>query len=430
MLRYLIFLFFIFIGFISFTSVQAQNIQYLISNQAGRVVINEVLYKGVGTNAATNDEFIEIYNPSKSAVDISSWQLTDGNLIVNDVDGIGSITGVNSPYIFPTGTILKSREYAVIWVGIQPSIIPSNGATFQTWLGKSPKLNNSGDDIWLYDEKTQIVDYIAYGSGTGINTPPPSSIWNNNNQAKLALANTGQSISLATNGVDRNTSICWEITTSANAKKEGCADYIPTINTDKTSNHIISVGESNHLIAKLLLVKRITAINGKTNIGNNDLSKVINDPNTEDDNHYKWNLNYLKGDIKAVINPGDIIEYTIYFLSSGNALLKNVTICDFISASQIFIPNSLSNNINIANSGIELRIGNSSSYLTNSDDGDKGEFIPPYNPTPSFCNQKAFSKDNPHGAIVVKVVSDNTTLPDISNSGADYGLIRFRVKVN
>ncbi|MGB7415022.1 MAG: lamin tail domain-containing protein, partial [Thermosynechococcaceae cyanobacterium] len=64
------------------------------SPAAGTMVINEVLFRQTGgTSAAANDEFIELYNASNAPVDISGWQLLDGNLIANDTDGGGGING-------------------------------------------------------------------------------------------------------------------------------------------------------------------------------------------------------------------------------------------------------------------------------------------------------------------------------------------------
>ena len=75
-------------------------------------------------------------------------------------------------------------------------------AAFQTWLGRSARLKNSGDDVWLYDAEERIVDYIAYGDDTAVNTPPPASLglWDDTYTTDLDSAVKGQSISLTPNG--------------------------------------------------------------------------------------------------------------------------------------------------------------------------------------------------------------------------------------
>jgi hypothetical protein len=41
-----------------------------LSPQAGQVVINEVLFRQTGASAIENDEFIELYNPSNTAIEL------------------------------------------------------------------------------------------------------------------------------------------------------------------------------------------------------------------------------------------------------------------------------------------------------------------------------------------------------------------------
>lgn len=196
-----------------------------------------MLYSQSGTNnIASNDEFIELYNASASSVDLSGWKLIDGNLIGTNStanDAAGSITGSVAPFVFgnPLGSgvttlgppILQPGQYAVIWIGSAANTntqITGTLPTFQAWLGNSPKLNDNGDDIWLYDSQTRIVDYVTYGANnatsTAINTPPLAALnlWDGS-YASLLTANKGQSISLTPNGrTSPHTSACWEPTTS------------------------------------------------------------------------------------------------------------------------------------------------------------------------------------------------------------------------
>ncbi|MDP5016131.1 MAG: lamin tail domain-containing protein, partial [Dolichospermum sp.] len=58
----------------------------IVSPNAGNIIINEVLHKETGTTTATNDEFIELYNSSASAVDLSGFRLSDGHLTASDND--------------------------------------------------------------------------------------------------------------------------------------------------------------------------------------------------------------------------------------------------------------------------------------------------------------------------------------------------------
>ncbi len=215
---------------------------YRVSPAAGDIVINELLFnqsKSGNIGAADNDEFIELYNASSNTVDLSGWQLVDANLIANDPDGpSGNINGNSNnaavPYTFPS-VQLAPGEYAVIWVG-ERAVSRDVPAAFQTWLGRNPKLSNSGDDMWLYDAEGRIVDYIAYGPDNEIDSPAPPDtlgLWNKQFSNSLSSAAKGQSISLTPNGQDSNSSACWEPTTSGLANIDGrCPGYLPTRDSD------------------------------------------------------------------------------------------------------------------------------------------------------------------------------------------------------
>ena len=81
---------------------------------------------------------------------------------------------------------------------------------FRLGWGKVQDSSNDGDDIWLYDPNTTLVDYVAYGVDNEINQPPPATIWNNSVQNTLVNASFSQSISLTENGLDGDDSNCWE----------------------------------------------------------------------------------------------------------------------------------------------------------------------------------------------------------------------------
>ena len=222
-------------------------------DRQGQITINEVLFNESAGGATDNDEFIELFNASATAVDLNGWQLIDGNLLIFDeTDGTGSITGSSNPFTFScTGsqvcsgaTILQPGEYAVIWIGQQNASKNAANATFQAWLGQSTKLDDGGDDIWLYDSNTTLVDYVAYGASNEINEPPLPVIWDNTVQKTLESAGAGQSISLTENGLDGNDSNCWEPTASTQASIR-CANYLPTVDSE-AGTRITSLGNTNN----------------------------------------------------------------------------------------------------------------------------------------------------------------------------------------
>jgi fimbrial isopeptide formation D2 family protein/uncharacterized repeat protein (TIGR01451 family) len=413
-------------------------VNYIVSPQAGKIIINEVLYNETSNG---NDEFIELYNASSSPADLSGLKLADGNLIANDTDNAGGFS-----YTFPNGTTLQPGQYAVIWIGSQNPNTQTTGAAFQAWVGlTSNRLNNSGDDVWLYDSQNQIIDYIAYGTDAGINTPPPSSLnlWNSTAQTSLAGASGGQSISLTKNGNDTNTSACWERTTSGDAKSR-CSSYLPTIDTDLMDGRITSVGRNNNS-SQLLLVKRITRINnqdltdivdGLSNVATT-ASNYVPKPYDTDDNDNKWPNGYLRGLINAgAVKPGDELEYTIYFLSSGGLSVNNLKFCDLVPANTTFISTAFSgltpnDGVSGGSQGIALAVGSTTPtvYFSNAADSDRGAFYAANDAsTPTNCGS------NTNGAVVVNITKDPVlpNLPAATERGTpanSYGFVRFRAKV-
>lgn len=192
----------------------------------------------------------------------------------------------------------------------------------------------------------------------------------------------------------------------------------------------------------LLLVKRITAINGNRTSNPNDstpLNQAIDDTTSTrqaDDNHPNWSSSYLVGAINAgKVKPGDEVEYTIYWLNSGNIPLNTVRVCDRITANQAFQPNKYG-----SGQGIQLQVGNGAiATLTNADDAssnqDRARFVSAGSAVPGNCNLMGA---NDNGTIVLDLVGSNGTpnLPNLPAATApgtptnSYGLIRFTTKIN
>ena len=423
-----------------------------ISPLAGDLIINEVLYRQTGSGASGNDEFIELFNASGSSIDLTGLQLVDGNLLAtgnpNADDGNGSINGSTKAYTFGDASIQTSGSlvlppggYAVVWIGSQDNTLRNAaGASFQAWLNQTPKLNNSGDDIWLFDTNTELIDYVAYGVNNAINARPDSwAQWDSTHENQLDGAPRGQSISLTPNGIDGNTSACWEKTTIEQSDPDSastrCTNFLTTVDRDTTmigtNGRVTSAGGNNNG-ANLLLVKRIT--NLIPNRNNINFNTVIDDPTTDSDNDNKWINNYLTGQINLQnVQPGDEVEYTIYFLSNGSANANNIKLCDVISDNMTLVESGFG-----FNTGISLSFDGITAALSNDFDTDRGKFYRPNTNPPSFCQKvdsatgnlvPVNSGNNLSGAIVVEL---DTALPYATGTGIptnSYGLIRFRAKV-
>lgn len=212
-----------------------------LSPYAGRVTFNEVLANQTCSyaDATSNDEFVELYFAAD--VDLSGWTLSDGNVVHGDTDGRGGFA-----FVFPTGSVFHAGDYAVIWLG---DANPYGGlknaplAAGQFYVGVSPKLSNTGDDLWLFDASGRIVDYMAYGSGSAINDQSglPMGMWTGN----AAKSNTkGQSLSVSPDSTDADGGVYWERTTEGDAL--GPTTWDTDDQTCGTYERVSSAGRANH----------------------------------------------------------------------------------------------------------------------------------------------------------------------------------------
>jgi uncharacterized repeat protein (TIGR01451 family) len=176
----------------------------------------------------------------------------------------------------------------------------------------------------------------------------------------------------------------------------------------------------------ILLVKRITALNKKV------LGTVVPDPNT----HPNWPANYLTGAIDGgKVVPGDEIEYTIYFMNTGDNPAKNLRLCDLIMPNQIFKADPYTVGV-----GIQFKLGldPAMNFTNAANPEDRAQFIPAGNPLLAKCGLPANSTNN-DGLVVVDVTGNpGTGSPDLisipgaitpGNPPSSYGLIRFTTKV-
>jgi uncharacterized repeat protein (TIGR01451 family) len=182
----------------------------------------------------------------------------------------------------------------------------------------------------------------------------------------------------------------------------------------------------------VLLVKRITGINGDPSSNPNDstpldqIENLTTGPQANDDDHPNWPNSYLQGSIHGGrVKLGDRVDYTIYFLSAGDKNAAKVKICDRIPQNQTFVSTTFG-----IDRGIQVERSGQTLTYTNRIDGDASAFYAPGQSLPSFCGVDGSDPNlNPTGAIVV----DLGTLPKSNGPGTpsgSYGFINFRAKVD
>jgi hypothetical protein len=135
------------------------------------VLISEVLFKLGG--GAEFGEWVELYNPTSHAADISAWRLGDA-VHRDDYERL---------HAFPAGTVLlpgaslvvarRAKDYQALGYADLP--VPdfewrdSNDVPNlrRTAYGEGDfKLGNAGDEVLLLDARLQVVDVLVYGSGS------------------------------------------------------------------------------------------------------------------------------------------------------------------------------------------------------------------------------------------------------------------------
>lgn len=201
----------------------------------------------------------------------------------------------------------------------------------------------------------------------------------------------------------------------------------------------------------VLLIKRITAVNGNTttNAGD-DLAVYKDEPaNPYDDNTLdnpaptpidtdKWldpTTFLIGGTNGGNVKPSDEIEYTIYFLSAGDTTANSVLFCDRVPQNVTFVPTAFNSFATQApgglpntDRGMQWRYNGQTQSLTNVSDGDAAQYFPPGSDPTSVYPKVNCGGANTNGAVVVNLGS----LPNATAAGTptnSYGFVRFRGRV-
>ncbi|HEY9880144.1 MAG TPA: hypothetical protein V6D29_16935, partial [Leptolyngbyaceae cyanobacterium] len=298
----------------------------------------------------------------------------------------------------------------------------------------------------------QLPTGLTYVSGTGTGWTCPTAPAGSDITCTLGSALVVGSQSTLTVTVRVESTLVSPFTNSATA-------YSPTSDPNLLNN-IASVTNSTSggtaSNPKLLLVKRITAINQTTFTtvvdGNSNPSdpNYVASPQDQDDNDPDWPSGFLKGTIHQTIKPGDDLEFTMYFLSTGNVPAQNVLFCDLVPSNVTFSKAGF-NTVPAANGpspvpgttqagndrGIVLSMGTQSTTspypilasLSNTSDTDAGRYVEPGVNLTNLDARLSSCGNNTNGAIVVNL----GTLPNATSAGnpaGSYGFVRFKGLVN
>ena len=127
---------------------------------ADHVVISEIQIEGV----SATDEFVELYNPTSSSVDMEGWRLTRKTSTGTESNLVSSISGIIPAYGF---FLIAHPNYDDATVPDLPYSAPSNSIT-----GHNSVILYSDAGITEVDKVGMDMAIDFEGSTTG--NPPPS----------------------------------------------------------------------------------------------------------------------------------------------------------------------------------------------------------------------------------------------------------------
>lgn len=113
-------------------------------SEVGDIVINELLASNDVTASDADGEFddwVELYNNSDNAVDISGYKLSDDFASPEKL-------------VFPEGSIIEAKAYLIVW---------ADGDVDQEGLHADFKISASGESVFLFDSQDVVVDEISFG---------------------------------------------------------------------------------------------------------------------------------------------------------------------------------------------------------------------------------------------------------------------------
>ncbi len=153
------------------------------------VLFSEIFYDTLGDENV--EEWLELFNPTGSTVDISGWKIIDNN-------------GTGFTYTFPAGASILPGTYLTV-------ARDSGGFTAlygydADYYGNLPYLNNGGDTLILYDASDTEIDAVAWEGGASQGVPVD---WGSTSDP---AASAGSTIFRVNSSVDTDSFADWDYT--------------------------------------------------------------------------------------------------------------------------------------------------------------------------------------------------------------------------
>ncbi|MEL7502978.1 MAG: GEVED domain-containing protein [Cyanobacteria bacterium J06554_6] len=377
-------------------------------------------------NSAGDYSTLSGNNGPRHALGTTAAKLYLGAGVVSDADGF--VDGVDD-----NGNATDDSDNA--FTAALPSVSP--GSAYN--LNNIPVVNNSGVTGTLHgwvdfnqNGQFELSEYASVTVASG--TTSVNLSWSA--PATTTLGTTYARFRLTTDA----TLVDSAGTTDVDERSLGAAS------DGEVEDYAVSVVNGD---PEVVLVKRITALNSQTQTTNgHDLSAYRNeggDPN--DDNTLPWptplTTTLVGGTNGGSVMPDDTLEYTIYFLSSGDRTAENIRFCDYIPTYTQLVTGGFNGNtpaaggLTGADLSVEIFQNGSSTYHTGASDGDAAVYFPPGVDPANDSRFAGIDCDgdgnalnaNPNGAIAVDLgnILNASSATNVANQS--YGYVRFRARV-
>lgn len=144
-----------------------------VTAEPGEILINEIQAKNTLVTDPNGDfdDWVELYNPGDSPIDIGGMYMTDSHYS----NGVSAWTQI--PAGFPAVTTIPAHGYLIVWFDEEPTEGP---------LHINDKLGGGADAVYLIDsDATTVIDSKAWVDADGLNTdnvsfgrvPDGGSVW-------------------------------------------------------------------------------------------------------------------------------------------------------------------------------------------------------------------------------------------------------------
>ncbi|MBU4078600.1 lamin tail domain-containing protein [Patescibacteria group bacterium] len=151
---------------------------------SSNIVINEV-----NSSASSSAEWVELYNPTSSDINVSGWTILD-NYFSDILPTVSPIPSGGYAVIITDNSVVNAIPISAITIKLNGNAI-GNG------------LANDGDSLTLLDTSSTKIDEMSYGNNISVFLIPPSN------------PNINQTLIRFPNGADTNTANDWISTSSA-----------------------------------------------------------------------------------------------------------------------------------------------------------------------------------------------------------------------